>query len=443
MRRVLLVLLLCPTVASADLRLDTEPIPELFPLEAVFQLDRGMWSSDKSGAVGSIGLGYGRFDDRDTGTIVGALSAGKYTENWLVLGTAEIVSANDTIWRARHRGLVGLHSEEDRDDGIGGSIVLSTALDLGEARALAPVRYGQGRYDNGAVAGEALLHLGKDKDDVVFVAQLFGELGTTRWESPLLDRANRASLGLGVGLAPADGELPRGAIDLLRGRVEHVSIARPIVAAGAAAPIGAADVRIAELGLGAHEMTLHIDRELLAVIEGDLGWSWIEVDTASGRIADNMFRMKLATGLKWLASRSGAARRFGIGLARDPQFTPDGQRIVVDWRAVLAYGVDTRIYSVRASGGISWIRSIAGGSQPMLPRYGSSIEAFYKIGRGLEAGAYHAASFESQMAGDPAAAPRTWSVEAGVLLRWRYDPDTMSRPPRYVCGAVLDVLDVH
>lgn len=440
MHRTLLVLLLCPAVAHADIRLDTEPVPDLFPLESAFHLDRGQsyYSRSKSGIVGSIGLGYGRAGDDNTGTLAGAVAAGKYTDTYLVLASSELVTANDAIWRGHHTALAELHSEEDKADGLGGAVALQATLDHGEARALAPVRLGQGRYTNGDVGGEALLHLGKDKDDSVFVAQLFGELGTTRWDSPLLDHANRRSLGLGVGLSPQDGELPRGAIDLLRGRVEHVSIARPVIAAGATQPIGPAEVRIAELGLGAHEMTLHIDHELLAVIEGDLGWSWIEADTAAGRIEDNLFRMKLATAVKWRTDQSRGARRFGIGLAREPGYTPDGQRLVVDWRTELTYAVDTPVYALKASGGISWIKSLAGEWAPMLPRYGSSVELFFKLGRGFEGGAYHATSFENQRAGDPWATARNWGTEAGLLLRWRRDPD-LDPPVPHVCGGVRDI----
>jgi hypothetical protein len=441
MRRVLLVVLLCPAVASADIRVDTAPIPELFPLEAAFHLDRGQaWSErSKSGVIGSISAGYGRFDDANTGTLVGSLAAGKYTKHWLVLASTELVTANDRIWRGHHTGLVEMHSEEDRADGLGGSVAIQTVIDHGEARALAPVRLGQGRYRTGDVGGEALLHLGKDKDDFVFVAQLFGEVGTTHWDTNLLDHANRRSLGLGVGMSPADGELPRGSIDLLRGRVEHVTIARPIIAAGSTAPIGEANVRIAEIGLGAHEMTLHIDHELLAVIEGDLGWSWIEADTAAGPIDDNLFRMKLATGLVWRTDRSRGVRRLGIGVAREPGYTPDGQRLVVDWRTDLSYGVETPVYSLRASGGLSWISTIAGAWSPTLPRYGTSVELFFKVWRGLEGGAYYAASYENQRAGDPWATDRTWGTETGLLLRFRHDPKLHASAPRYVCGGVHSI----
>ncbi|MFN0246971.1 MAG: hypothetical protein ACKV2T_08675 [Kofleriaceae bacterium] len=425
MHRVLLLgSCLCTGVASADIRLDTEPVPELFALEAAFHLDRGQYwgSRTKSGIVGSIGAGYGRFDEDDTGTLVGAIAAGKYTETWLALASSELVMANEQIWRGHHVGLVGLHSKEDSADGLGGRVTLETTLDHGEARGLAPVRLGQGRYRNGDVGGEALLHLGDD-DDMVFVAQLFGELGTTRWDSPLLDHANRGSIGLGIGLTPADGELPRGSVDLLRGRVEHVTIRRPIVAARATAPLGDTSVRVVELGLGAHEMTLHIDRELLAVIEGDLGWSWIEADASMGRIDDNMFRMKLATALKWRTDRSRQARRLGIGVAREPGYTPDGQRLVVDWRTDLTYGVDTPVYALKASGGLSWIKTVAGGWMPSLPRYGTSVELFFKIALGFEGGGYFATSYENQLAGDPWAAARAWNTETGLLLRWRRDPD--------------------
>lgn len=433
MHRALLVVLLCPAVASADIRLDTEPIPDLFALEAAFHLDRGQSDRSSSGVIGTIGLGYGRAGREDTGTVASAIAAGAYTDSWLVLASSELVTANDAIWRGRHHALVEAHSEEDVSDGLGGSVAVQGTLEHGEARALAPIRLGQGRRTNADLAADALLHIGNEKDDFVVVAELFGEAGATRWESPLLDGAFRRSLGLGVGRAPADGELPRGSIDFLRGRVEHVTIHRPIIAAGSSAGIGDAEVRIAELGLGAHDMTLHIDHEILAVIEGDLGWSWMEADTAQGRIADNLFRMKLAAALKSIDEHSGRVRRLGLAIAREPGYTPDGQRLVADWRVDLAYAMETSAYVLAASGGISWPETLAGGAMPILPRYGSSIELFFKLGGGIEAGVYHATSYENQLAGDPWSADRTWATEAGVLARYRRDT-TSSPRVRSMCG---------
>ncbi|MEO8702693.1 MAG: hypothetical protein ABI867_21795 [Kofleriaceae bacterium] len=430
MRRIGLVVLLCPGLAGADIRLDLEPMPELLSLEPAFHLDRGESARSKSGILGSIGLGYGRFDDADEATAVGALAIGMKTSRVLAVASSELVVAGDQVWRGHHRGLVELRTAERSNDGIRGSLALQTAIDHGEARALAPVRLGQGRYDTGDVTGEALLHLGKDKDDFVVVGELFGSVGATQWHDAGLDRATRRSVGLGIGLTPDDGELPRGTIDLVRGRVERVSIRRPIAATGEA--IGTTEVSIVELGLGPHELTLHIDHELLAVINADLGWTWLE----SKSIDDNMFRMRLGTGLKWQTDRSGGVRRLGLAVAREPGYTPDGQRLVADWRTELAYGVEDTRYLIEASGGISWLRAIEGGNaQPMTARYASHLEAFVKIRNGIEVGGYHAASFENQLAGDPWAASRRWGTEAGVLVRWR-NGQVKKRVLRFECGHV-------
>jgi len=436
-RHLGLLLVLCPTAAGAEIRLDLAPIPELSLLEPAFHVDRDEDRDErsKSGILGSIGVGYGRFDDDDRATTVGTLAVGKRTERMVALASSELVVAGRDLFRGHHRGLIELRTEEDHEGGIGGAVTLQTAIDHGEARGLAPVKLGPGRHDTAGVGAEALLDLGAEKDDFVWVAELFADGGATRWhDTPEVDRAYRRSLGLGFGRRPADGELPRGAIDLIRGRVEHVTIERPITAA-AAGRIGDTDVRIVELGLGAHDLTLLIDRELLAVISADIGWSWLEADTASGRLEDNMFRMRLATAMKWQTRHHAGERRLGVAIAREPGYTANGQRLVTDWRAELEYGLEDHKYVLSASGGISWIRAIEGGQPaPMLTRYGSHVEAFYKLGRGIELGGYHAASYEPRLGGDPWASPRHWGTELGALVRWRSPAKARRAPVHFQCG---------
>jgi hypothetical protein len=205
---------------------------------------------------------------------------------------------------------------------------------------------------------------------------------------------------------------------LLRGRVEHVRIRRPLAPAGSASLD--TEIRIAELGIGAHDFTFHIDHELLAILAVDFGWSWLQADTASGPLRDNAFRMRLGTAAQWRDETSEwPLRKVGIGIGRTPTYTPDGQRLVSEWRIEGEHGIETKRVVLAARGGITWLSPRAGASAETLVGYGAQLDAAYKLGAGIEAAVYHASTYQPRLAGDPWGSPRHWTIEAGVLARYR------------------------
>jgi hypothetical protein len=417
MHRFASLALVCVTAATAhgEERLDLVHVPDLIVIESAFPLDRHIEHErrTKSGWHGSAALGVNHHGDA---TGAATLGAGQGTENVIAGVRSELSADEHGILRGRHRGLLELRSSWD--DELVGSLALKTRVDHGLARGLAQPRLGVGRHTDGDVGLDSMVRIGKDKGDFQWVAIVRGDVSSTRWlDAPGLDRATRRSLTLGTGQTSFDGEIPRGSIDLLRARVEHARIHRPFAPAGA----GSVDseVRSVELGLGTHELTFHVDHELLAVIAIDLGWTWLEADSGDRTLHDNAFRMRLATGVEWRGGRGNPRRRIGFGLGRTPTYTPDAQRLVSEWRLELDQGIETKRYVLGARGGITWLTPVAGPSADTLLGYGAQLDAALKLGLGIEAGAYHASSYEPRLAGDPWGSPRRWAIEAGLLARLR------------------------
>lgn len=419
MRRIACLVVVCSAgPVGAETRLHVGPIPDLSIIEHMFVLDRygprdrSDWcGTGRTGKTGSLTLGAG-IDSDFVGSA--SLAAGTNGDQALALGvSSELIGGADELVRGRHRALARFRAGDDDDFGV--KLELGGALDHGKAPGLAPIAQGAGRRLIGSTRGRALIQLGKERNDFVWAASVDGELGVMRWWESPLDGGNKRSLGMGIGRAPVDGELPSGNIEVLRGRVERVSIDQPIAAAGSTGVQSRTDVRIVEIGLGPKEMTFHIDREFLAVLDVDLGWSWLE----AGDLSDNMFRMKLS-GSAIIAEKRDRLHRIGVAISRDPTHTPDGSRIVSETRITLATGTERRKYLLEARGGLSWTTAHEGGpAVGTLLRYGTQLEAFAKLGHGLELGGYYAGWFEPQTAGDPWASPRRWTREAGLALRFR------------------------
>jgi hypothetical protein len=417
MKRVAILGVVCAAAtARAEDRVELAHVPDLAVVEHAFPLDRHVPYEHRKrlGVTGSAALGI----DSQGDTVATATAAiGEGSENVIAGLRGELIVGPDGIVRGRHRGLLELRS--DWDDDLVGSLALSGRLDHGAARGLALPRLGVGKSVDGDVALDGMVRIGSDKGDFQWVAIARGEVGGTRWlDAPGLDRASRRAVTLGTVKTSFAGEIPRGSIDLLRGRVEHVRIRRPLALAGTGSI--ESELRIVELGLGTHELTFHIDHELLAVIAVDLGWSWLEADTSAGRLAESAFRMRLGTGIEWRDERSEfPLRRIGIGLGRVPTYTPDGQRLVSEWRLELDQGIETRRFVLGARGGVTFLSPIAGPDADTLVGYGVQLDAAIKLGGGIEAGAYHASTYQPRLAGDPWGSPRHWAIEAGVLARFR------------------------
>jgi hypothetical protein len=425
MPRIAFLLLLAPTFAAAENRIDLDPIPELGTLEPVHHLDRNDRKRSGAGFAGHIGIGYGKNGDDKAGLVgEGSLRIGKRMRQLTAAATSDLVAGASELVRGRHTGYLELRTDDDSadEDDIGGSVVIKSSVEHGRARALAPVFVGPGKRTHADATTDLLIGLEPDKDDLIWGALVTADGSVTRWlETPLLDRAYRGAFGLGISLAPRDGEIPRGRIDLLRARVEHANIKGIGVtgAGGAIEPLRDTQVRTIEVMTGVHEFTGHIDHELLLVALAEFGAAWIEADAARGAIDETMFKMELAAHMKWRRSRVGR-REFGFALARQPGTTPDGQHIVADWRLEMIGGAEDKHFVLSARGGISWVKHVEGDvGDDTLRRYGSQLEGFVKLGLGLELGGYHAMTYEPQRAGDPWASQRQFVTEAGVLARWR------------------------
>lgn len=411
MRRIILACLLVPGLAAADIRLDLAPMPDLLPLLPVYPLDRA-----SGGVSATIGVGYG------TGGIVGesALLAGIRRRRLTIAGTSELAATDRSLLRGRHTGWLEIRTDDrGPDEELTAIATVSASLEHGEARGLAPVFLGPGKRAHAAGTSTVLIGLAPDKDDVVFGALVEADGSVTTWhDAPLLDRAYRGAFGLGFAIAPFDGELPRGRIDVLRARVEHANIQRTLRAAGV--PMHDTQVRTIEVMTGLHDFTAWIDRDLLFAVTSELGAAWIESDATAGAIQDTLFQLNLGAHFKWRAGRKGR-RELGFAWAREAGPTPDGQHHATDWRLEMVGATEDSKLALSARGGISWVTHHAGGTTDpdTMKRYGSAVEAFAKLGLGLEVGAYHAMTFEPRVAGDPWSAPRQLVTEAGVLVRWR------------------------
>jgi len=416
MHRFALVLV-CAAAATAraDERVDLVLAPDAVLVEHAFPLDRYIEYSRRAklGAGGSLALGL---DQDGNGTGVATVGAGQGTENVIAGVRSELVAGAGGIVRGRHRALLELRSSWD--DELVGSIAVTGGVDHGLARGLVRPRLGVGNSSDANAAIDGMVRIGKDKGDFQWVAIARADGGETHWlDAPGVDRATRKAVTLGTGQTSFDGELPRGSIDLLRGRIEHTRIQRPFAPAGS----GSLDtnVRAVELGLGTHDFTLHIDHELLAIIAVDFGWTWLEADTGGSTLRDNAFRMRLGTAVNWRDEKGWPLRKISFGLGRTPTHTPDGQRLVSEWRIEGEQSIESKRFMLGTRGGITWLTPLAGRSAATLLGYALQLDAAVKLGGGFEAGVYHASTYAPRLAGDPWLSPRHWVIEAGALARYR------------------------
>jgi hypothetical protein len=418
MRRI--ALLLVPSLAFAETRIEQDAIPSLTLLEPVYHLDRGE-KRRLSGAVVTSALGYGSHDG-DGGLVgEGTLAIGKRTKKLSFGAASSLVLGDTSLVRGRHLAFVELDTDATRsNDDLAGRLTVAASLEHGEARGLAPVELGPGKRNHIESSADALIGLEPDGEEVFWAALIQVEGSATYWlDTPLLDRARRGAAGLGISFAPDDRELPRGRLDVMRARVEHTNIERTWTAS-AGRRLRDTQVRTIEVMIGAHEFTGHIDRELLVSGTAELGAEWIESDV--GGLSETMAKFNLAIHAKWRKRNTGR-REFGFAFSRDPSTTPDGQQLATDTRLDMVAGAEDKRFIIEARGGISWVNHRGGGwdgDPPTVKRYGSHVQGFLKLPFGFEAGGYHSATYEPRAAGDPWGSPRAWAIEAGLLARYRY-----------------------
>ncbi|HTL38018.1 MAG TPA: hypothetical protein VL326_33030 [Kofleriaceae bacterium] len=438
--------------ARADERLDLQ-LPDLPLWETAFHLDRDTPYDERTqhGVNEWISAGATRADDGGTydpqtgrtgsdaraafGGSAG-IAMGRQGEQLIGLWRSELYGLSGRGLRGRHRGL--LEGRTRYSDDLGLDVTIAGSFEHGDARGLGPVRLGPSERATGDLSSESYVRIGSKKGDFKLVALLGAGFGGTAWEAtnaPTLDHEAHHDTTVAFAAAPSDGELPHGRIDIVRVRVEGQTVtfrpnAIPIDPSKPMGPgNGAADVRTIDVMVGAANLTFNIDHELFCILDMAMGGSWIESESAAAdihgsvpTIHDSVFKMRMASAVKWKPSNDDATRGIGINISRGGTTSPDASRILGEWRLELANSMDTKDFVVEARGGVSWLRPFVGGTMEdrNIVRYGLELEAFMKVYGGVEAGIYHASSFEPRVTGDPWATPRRWAVESGALVRMRH-----------------------
>ncbi len=425
--RAALGVALVPGGARAQDRIELAHVPDVLLLEPVLKLDSvtdpsRRSSSDIGGALAMASDLHGR-------------QAGS---GWLALGTraGPVIAAVRGDLAASPHGLRGRHAAlieartANHDKGLGGVVTLRGRLDHGERPGLTPVHLGPLPGASAMTEVDGALQVGVDDLAFALVTTVHAGIGRDRWEAGPVDRADRVTGGLGLGLAPTATNR-RGVIDVVRVRVEHATRMARGAGATAARPgpsgsvVGETKSRAVEIGLGTTELSFYSDRTSHAVFTTDVGWTWLELDTPEGRLADNALRVELGAAVRWRIDGDDAVRQFGLAAARTPTHSADGRRLVGDWRAELLAHVDHWRFVVGGRGGVSWL--VAHGNDvpgPVVIRYGGQLEGFVKLVHGLEVGLQHASWFEPRASHDPWAAARSWTIETSAVARWRSRPGT-------------------
>lgn len=416
--------------ARADVWIDLAPMPDMSALEPAYQLDRyvmyppwcdvGHW-----GESYSLGLGLAphRGGSRSSQLAADATYAsGHGAENGLLAVSSELSAIGSTV-RGRHEGRLEMR------DILGArahpfSIGAVTIVEHGPPPALSPIWLGHGKMATVDGRADASIGLGRSAD-LMWQAGIDATVGGTWWEDGPFADAQRRGLGVSLGIAPHDEAIPRGAIDLVRARVELATLSRAQVATRGGLASGAADIRTIELGSGFRDLTYQVNRDFLAVLVADAGVVWLRSDTpdAPGTAATGaMVRAQIGASVKSVHGRPGefTIRRFGLGLAREPGYTADGRTLTSDARVTALASIETPLVTASVSGGISSVTPVSGdvADTRSVLRYAGAAESFFPLGAGFELGAHASATFEPR-ANDPWVTTPAWAYEGTALLRWR------------------------
>lgn len=174
------------------------------------------------------------------------------------------------------------------------------------------------------------------------------------------------------------------------------------------------ELALTELRVGELDVTF-FDDGIMAGMRAHYGWAWMS-EPGTER-ADNLFTFHYGVHV------ANDGTRFGIGLGRNPEHTPDGRRLLADWRLEIEGSRQIDTVQVAAGLGASWLDDVEHDEAPTLGRYSLDTEAFAPLGAGLELGLYHITSYEPRAAPgasfDPWLQRQGWAVETGLFLRAR------------------------
>lgn len=450
---VALVTLVTPGLASAQERLELTQITDLSVFEGVLPVNRDYRHErgPRKGYALTLGVGATNLG-REMGSgpsVAGSLAVG----TGFCIG---MVGARSDLWgsapenadklelrdlRGRHQVVGVLGWGERRRSG--GRVVLDGSLQHSghQPLRLQTAAFGSGRQVVATGSAEAAIKLGEelfDDDSIAF--HVLAEGAAVKWlDDGPAERANTAGLSMGFGSVVTEREAVRGRIDLIHAGVSHTRI-EPIPGVLTAGEVSdgsfrgqPGEVRKVHVRAGIDNLTMY-DREILGTLTAYAGWAWQEASigavggSAPKQLRDNQFLFRLA-GNFHIAGRE-SNNRIGIGIGREPTHSADGQRLIADHRVELSADHETNRVELGARGGVSWLMNARGGAGPAdqtIVRYGSQLEGYVKLPLGFQVGAYQASSFEPQMAWDPWDAPRTWNVEAGLMLRYKSETGPRSR----------------
>ena len=439
-----LLILAAPGLASAQERLELTQISDLSVYDAVLPVNKDyrVKRGPKKGYTLTLGVGAASHG-REMGSgpsVAGSLALGFGCDCGMVGARSDLWgSATDmeelelADLRGRHQ-LIGVAGWGKRRRS-GGRIVIdgNVAHSGRQPLRLQTAAFGSARQVRADGSAEVAIKFGEEMfDDDSISFHVAAEGAAVKWlDDGPAERANTAAMSMGFGSVLDERESVRGRIDLIKAKVAHTRIEPTPNVPAATDPLGGrlGEVRQVHVRAGIDEVTMY-DRELLGTLTAYAGWAWQEADTATRQLRDNQFELKLAGNFKFASRES--TNRIGIGIGREPTFAADGQRLISDQRVELSGDHETERIALAARGAISWLQSTRGGNGTAdlaIIRYGSQLEGFVKLPMGFQAGAYQASSFEPQMTWDPWAAPRTWNVEAGLMLRWKGESEP--EPRRY------------
>ncbi len=442
---ILLLSLSAPV--SAEERLELTHTPDLSMYEAVLpgglrwkRYRSGSRSNDGTSAAWSLGAGVGSSDGESGGIGAGTLALGWRSPILIIGGRSEFtgfISAEGdgfdlSTSRGHHDVFAAAHLGDRRDDyGIHFTLDGTARHSGGQPFRLDAPRYGTAplKTMNGAVG--ATLRFGDDELALAVPVSYRGE--ETRWDAGPLRSATGQKFSLGLGVMPNTKDAVRGTIDLIRAEVEHTRFgSRAVLSSAVLSSADVADVaddgfiadeyRKVTVAGGVKEVTFY-DRTDLGTFDFHIGYSWLESDVGAETIKAGGVDFKLGTNLQF--GKPGDSSRFGFAVARDPNRSADGSRLLSEWRLEISSEHDRDHTEIGVRGGLSWLSSKAGASTGdsdatgTLIRYGTQLDAFYKLPLNFQAGGYLATSYEPQRTIDPFSVDRTWGTEAGLLLRWK------------------------
>lgn len=415
----------------AQPRVHRELIPDLDFAEAV--APGGGRTADWDGGARALWQGAAESGHTEAGGVTGLsgkLRAGERLERDSLMRMRSAVRWRATESGAVLAGLEGTHDLEARlglgepkRDRWGFDLRIDGHLDHsgGAAPALRRVERGPGALFAGDVGLEGAWRITNRATGAEAVGLSF-PVGVRMSGVDYLDAA-AALVGAsttGTRAAMAYQLYDRHALD---GRVTLLSISRTrtrfelaetLAARAPVPPSMQRELTLTELRVGDLDIVF-FDDDLLAGMRAHYGWAWLS-EPGTER-ADNLFTFHYGVHV------SDDDGRLGIGLGRNAAHTPDGGRLVADWRLELEGEVKLDRLNAAAGLGASWLDDVEHDDAATLGRYSLDTELYAPLGRGLELGLYHLTSYEPRATAggsvDPWRQPEGWGVETGLFLRAR------------------------